>query len=421
MIEEILGRSGILGVMILYGALQGWGLSVVFALRRVGDTVANRLLAVLILLITLHLTEQYLALSGLIRYAPWLDATTWPLVFLIGPVTYHYVRRLTEPSFRITPRSLLHAIPALYIALSHIPWYRAPAEVKAGWHEMILNRQTPDLSVTVLFNVGLSIALEAGYAILAVRCLRGREADARRRTADNAFLQHLASVRRVTLGFAVFAGWYLALYVGLLTFGEYGMTLDLVWLAGVSLFLHAQGYAAITRPETFAHDVAVLGEAVSILEDANGAASPASATRYAKSALTPERASAVASRFVALMESDRLYLDGSLKLPDVARRLGVTVHTLSQVVNQELGRSFLDVVNAYRIEEAKRLLADPERDHLTVLAIGFDAGFNNKTSFNNAFKRALGVPPSTYRRKSRGAGSDRPAATPRREPVYRDH
>jgi len=166
--------------------------------------------------------------------------------------------------------------------------------------------------------------------------------------------------------------------------------------------------------------VAVLGEAVPVPEEEDHAAPIPAETRYAKSALTPERASAVASRFVALMESDQLYLDGSLKLPDVARRLGVTVHTLSQVVNQELGRSFLDVVNAYRIEEAKRLLADPEHDHLTVLAIGFDAGFNNKTSFNNAFKRALGVPPSTYRRRSRTSGSDHPAGTPRREPVYRD-
>ncbi len=57
-------------------------------------------------------------------------------------------------------------------------------------------------------------------------------------------------------------------------------------------------------------------------------------------------------------------------------------------------------MNRYRVEEAKRLLLDPGKASLTILAIGFEAGFNNKGSFNQAFRKFTDRTPSEFRKAS---------------------
>ena len=39
-------------------------------------------------------------------------------------------------------------------------------------------------------------------------------------------------------------------------------------------------------------------------------------------------------------------------------------------------------------------------DHFTVLAIGMDAGFNSKSSFNAVFKKQVGMTPSQFRKEA---------------------
>jgi AraC-like DNA-binding protein len=55
-----------------------------------------------------------------------------------------------------------------------------------------------------------------------------------------------------------------------------------------------------------------------------------------------------------------------------------------------------DVINFQRVEEAKRLITID--DNLTLLEIAFKAGFNNKTSFTNAFKKFAGQTPLEFKK-----------------------
>ena len=59
------------------------------------------------------------------------------------------------------------------------------------------------------------------------------------------------------------------------------------------------------------------------------------------------------------------------------------------------GRNVSQVLNEYRIEEAKRLLA---RSDLPVTTILFEVGFQTKSNFNREFLRVAGMTPSDYRR-----------------------
>ena len=64
-----------------------------------------------------------------------------------------------------------------------------------------------------------------------------------------------------------------------------------------------------------------------------------------------------------------------------------------------MGLHFFDFVNECKINYAKDLLLDQNRQDLTVLEILYDAGFNSKSSFNTEFKKRSGVTPTEYRRK----------------------
>ena len=70
---------------------------------------------------------------------------------------------------------------------------------------------------------------------------------------------------------------------------------------------------------------------------------------------------------------------------------------MSLAINEGLKKNFYDLVNGYRVEEAKRLLVDPNSNNYTVLSIGFEAGFNSKTTFNTVFKKFTGLTPTAYR------------------------
>lgn len=106
----------------------------------------------------------------------------------------------------------------------------------------------------------------------------------------------------------------------------------------------------------------------------------------------------LAERLRALVAGERPHLDPDLTAAALADRLGASPRELSEVLTVAFGSSFYDFVNSLRVDEAKALLADPDRADATVLEILYEAGFNSKSAFHRAFKARVGVTPSAYRR-----------------------
>ncbi len=111
------------------------------------------------------------------------------------------------------------------------------------------------------------------------------------------------------------------------------------------------------------------------------------------------------------MEKEAPYRDSGLTLDRLASLAGIGRNHLSQVLNHHYGTSFYDFANAYRIEDAKKLLSDP-RCGLSVLDIAFESGFNSKTAFYAAYKKKESVNPAEYRERSslsQAKGANMPA------------
>lgn len=117
--------------------------------------------------------------------------------------------------------------------------------------------------------------------------------------------------------------------------------------------------------------------------------------------LTEEKVTGILSNIVVLMEKDKLYQEPELTLQALSDKLGIQSYQASQAINDGLKKNFYDLVNGYRVEEAKRLLLDPKNTNYTILSVGFEAGFNSKTTFNTVFKKFTGMTPTEYREKQR--------------------
>lgn len=119
------------------------------------------------------------------------------------------------------------------------------------------------------------------------------------------------------------------------------------------------------------------------------------AEKYKTTTLSIETADYILKRLTSVMENEKLYGLPNLKLKDVSDKLGTSTNHLSRVINERLGMSFPDYINKLRIETAKQLLLSDEDP--TMESIAYRTGFNNKTSFNKAFKKFTECTPSQYK------------------------
>lgn len=120
--------------------------------------------------------------------------------------------------------------------------------------------------------------------------------------------------------------------------------------------------------------------------------------KYQKSRLPKAKQNKVEQLLLTAMESEKIYLQPNLNLSQLSKRFKTTTHNLSQILNESIGCTFLEFVNGYRVKEAIIKLKDKKYQHYTIIAIGYDVGFNSKTAFYTAFKKKTNTTPGNYRK-----------------------
>ena len=108
-------------------------------------------------------------------------------------------------------------------------------------------------------------------------------------------------------------------------------------------------------------------------------------------------------KLIGEIETRRAFAEQGLTITALAQRLGAPEHRLRALINKGLGhRNFSSFLNAYRLEAAKTVLADPSQARTPILTVAMDVGFNSLAPFNRAFKAAEGVTPKEFRDSALG-------------------
>ena len=115
--------------------------------------------------------------------------------------------------------------------------------------------------------------------------------------------------------------------------------------------------------------------------------------KYSRSALPEHLILHYHEKLKTLLDENKPYLNPDLSLDSLAKQLNISSKHLSQVINHS-GQHFYDLINQYRIQEAKNLLKNKNGEN--ILQIAYEAGFNSKPTFNAAFKKTTGMTPSEY-------------------------
>ncbi|RPI73497.1 MAG: AraC family transcriptional regulator [Desulfobacteraceae bacterium] len=371
----------IASVIFFFGSSLALFSAVVMITIKTGNPKANRWLGLFCLSTAALLTRGFLLHSGFYTHLPlfteWIDNLRYFLPFTI----LFYVKTVAFPDFRLKKWDLLHLGPVAFNIVIKWPDYFNTSDQQirylAQWLDSSLMQSGfyADLISRVIFNLHFMVCLVWALIIY-------------RKSKD--------TIMRATPFGKVYISWirlftfpFLPSYViwvpgALLLAGRFSMryfycSLNLF----VSMLVFFFVYRVFTRPE------------ILFMARAQKAAK-----KYNASYLTPAEAEIHFKKLLNLMEEKEVYLDPDLTLFVLADQLAIHKNYLSQIINEKTNRTFNDFINAYRIEKVKKLLTDPERKEATILDLAFEAGFNSKTPFNNAFKRQTGESPIAWRKKN---------------------
>jgi len=117
--------------------------------------------------------------------------------------------------------------------------------------------------------------------------------------------------------------------------------------------------------------------------------------KYADKKIETTQAIILMEKLDSIMKEGELYKNANLKSSDVAMQLKISTHQLSQLLNDNLGKSFPVFINEYRIAEAKNIVRT--NNLLTLEAIGYECGFNSKSTFYTTFKKIAGTTPAKFK------------------------
>lgn len=98
-----------------------------------------------------------------------------------------------------------------------------------------------------------------------------------------------------------------------------------------------------------------------------------------------------------LVSKEKIFKNADLTLDLMAKQMSINRNYLSKAINQTTGKNFNTYINEYRVKEAIKILSNEKSDVISIDAIAFDVGFNNRTSFYQSFKKITGLSPSDFR------------------------
>ena len=353
------------------GSLQGLLLAGVLVAQR-NNRTANRLLAALMASFTVYLAAGVYYAAGIVRAYPQFFGLSYPMLWLFGPLVYLYTLAASDRSWRLERRHLWHFAPAAVATALALPYLFMSGAEKLAFYDRLIAGDVP--TIITLYEPTKFVS-GLGYSVATVLYLRRH----RRQIEEN-----YSNVARVNLTWllwlagAAAATWVLATTLQVTDFGH-RLREEHVSLA-IAVVVYAIGYMGLRQPEVFRYQTAEFAIPIA----------PQPRERVTIS-------SEIETALRRIMDAEKPWKNSELTLPDLAARLDTTPHKLSEVLNTQVGQSFYDFVNGYRVREVQRRIKAGDAGRLKMLALAMDAGFASKSTFNEVFKKHTAQTPSDFK------------------------
>jgi AraC-like DNA-binding protein len=323
--------------------------------------------------------EIYLMYTGYIVRCLYLVDFSEPLSFVIGPAFYLLVVNLEENKFKKI--HYLHFVfPVIYLFLE-IPFLIQSNDYKFNSWISSFHINLPYREVHLAYEPRMfwitdhhtemalaSLIIYAAHGLYFVYKSFRKKGESFLKPVDAAYKKMQAVVFNVVTA---------SIVILIVKFFNVDDTGDHVFAAYISITVYLTSFNIIRHSVFFKQ------------------ATQDQQQKYKSSQLAPEIMEVTRKKLVSIMSDAKPFLNNNFSLPDLADRVGVSVHHLSQVINEGLQKNFSEMVAEYRVEEAKHILK--KNPHLKIEEVAEQVGYLSKSSFNTAFKKITGKTPSDFR------------------------
>lgn len=296
----------------------------------------------------------------------------FPCASTIGPLLYLYLQTILNRNWKFNRYHLLLFLPSLFFLIELIPFYSLPTAEKFKIRDAVDQGQN-------LSGLALYIKLSRSFIYLQTLisivyfCYQTQILFTLKSIRENRLILHFYILTRFTI-ITLFISFFFEIFYRVESYKISATLLGLsisciIAYLHILIILYPKGNSEINQAYT--------------------------KIKYESSNLRNLDRNFLIQKLASLMEDEKLYRNENLTMGEIARKLNVNNHQLSELLNADMNISFYDYLNKYRVNEARILLE--KRKELTIIKIAFDVGFKSQSTFYSAFKRELKMTPNDYR------------------------
>jgi AraC-like DNA-binding protein len=382
---------------------------------------SNRLLAFVLFLFAVQNLMFILLFSRLMLEIPWLLRIFGPSTFLIGPLTFLYIRSVLNDELKFKKYDWLLIIPAFLALINFIPYYLLPTHEKINYlNDNFYNKaQSQDsgkgMLPSIIYYV-IRICWSGVFLFLGFQLISSfRKRNTTALLAQNKILLKwlftfnclLAAVLIVTV-FKIFIP---TIKNTRLTVADLLLGATILFIC-LQLFMRPQILYGIFQPLPKLTTINITPSVPDVL--LYQAHPPL--VLIDDTAAKPDEITAVICidqaeqfRYKNLVETYFREKEPFLQLDYSLEQLVTDTHIpryiLSAFINREYGMGFREFLNRYRVEYLIAHLNKPEWQQFTLEAIATECGFSSRITFFKNFKQITGQTPSKYIKEKHKNGS----------------
>ena len=316
--------------------------------------------------------------------------TPFQQLFLLAPVLYFYFKTLLDKSFSFSAKDYIHFLPAtLYLIYSIIVFLTDRVILK----EYYFYADGKDKDFSTWYQI-------TGFFSLTFYLIQSLKTYNEYKTITYNLVSFADSVmfrwaKRFLIAFLLLIAIRIVFFIANPEWDQFGKKFwYYVCFSVLFYYVSISGYTNSVFSTTSFRDSARNFEDDSKLNDEE--------TIIDKNTLKTEIADLDSwkEKIESLMLVDKIYENPELVISDLSNRLGTHSKKISQVINEGFGMNFNDFVNHYRTKALITKIEEGEHNIQTLLGLALDCGFNSKSTFNRAFRRATNVSPKEFIEKN---------------------
>ncbi|GAA0749657.1 hypothetical protein GCM10009431_29500 [Gaetbulibacter jejuensis] len=368
-------KYGVLDFLYFYVALIGFYVAIILNFTKNTDRVSTSLMSGFILVHTFFILDFVLYNTNYqLKYAhTYLMSASVALLY--GPLLYFYFKRINN-QHKFKALDALHLLPTVVLLFFLFPLYSLPLEEKIKIQLGTSSVYTESSFFYIVFIPKLVSLIIYGF-LISKNHLKSAKSKLYKNLEAIVFWKK--GVYRMHVLFVVSYFIY-GISISGLFFNAYSFIYQIVVVAMALMVLYIS-YMAQVQPKVFSKEI--------ILKNTEFF------SKYQKSGLTKSLSNELKQNLITLMVDHKIFMDNSLNLESLSEKLETSRHNTSQIINEHFNMNFFELVNKFRVEEAIQMLKLSDKN-TQIIDVAYAVGYNNKVTFNKAFKKETSLTPSQF-------------------------